>query len=75
MKGTDCTPEQVAHARQFWLDRGWTPGAEKAILTLDDCARMLAWYGALRYVAGRDQVGGELERPGPVDVINHESTL
>lgn len=68
VKGTDCTPEQIAHARQFIKDRGWGE-SEVGKISLADFARLVAWYGAMRFKAGRDQTGGSFEIPGPIDVV------
>jgi hypothetical protein len=64
MKGTDCTPEQLRHARRFLVDRGWNSAVEKAIITTEDLIRIVAWYGALRYQAAATGEGGSLNQPG-----------
>lgn len=73
MKGTDCTSEQLASARQFLHDRRVARGASSPDSVGDnvtvevrygDFVRMIAWYGALRFMAGRDGTGGTLEKPG-----------
>jgi len=71
VKGTDCTPEQIQSAREFLLALARnidTMPDDDAIVTprFGDFARTVAWYGALRYKAGRDGTGGTLEAPGEV---------
>ena len=50
MKGTDVTPEQLAHAEAF-LRESAVPvpviGA-KTMLDVEHLIRLLAWYGAIR---------------------------
>lgn len=67
MRGTDCTPEQVEAASQFLADRGWPKDIPLAALSRESIARMIAWYGALRYQAGRDGINS-LEKPGEIIV-------
>lgn len=73
MKGTDCTEAQIDSARQFCADRrkdqpGERPrDAQEITISFGQLARLVAWYGALRYMAGRDGTGGTLECPGPID--------
>lgn len=69
MKGTDCTPAQLAHAEEFLAARANTrPSAGQPLaLRWADACRALAWYGALRFIAGRDHIGGTLEEPAPLD--------
>jgi len=67
VKGTECTPAQIEHAKDFIIDRGWKSNPhQRAMISLDDFARMLARYGAVRFQAGRDNTGGTLEQPGPI---------
>ena len=74
MRGTDCTTEQIASAREFvWLRQtiphASCPGDEQMVtLPFGHLARVVAWYGALRYIAGRDGTGGSLEKPGEMVV-------
>src|ERR1017187_5237251 len=55
MKGTDLSPEQMAHAESF-LRECATPvpliGA-KTMLDVEHLIRLLAWYGAIRAKSGR----------------------
>lgn len=69
MKATDCTPEQIESAEQWLHDRGWPVDAEVARVNRQQMARLVAWYGALRFQAGRDGIGGTFERPGILDVV------
>lgn len=72
MKGTDCTPGQIESASGFLGDRGWPSEGLSAVITRDDAVRLIAWYGALRFVAGRDGSGGTLEQPGVLEVVNRK---
>jgi hypothetical protein len=70
MRGTELTEQQIQSARQFLSDRrvsfpGKIPLDEQIIkIPFGDVARIVAWCGALRYIAGRDGSGGTLEEPG-----------
>ena len=70
MKGTDLTGAQIAHAQQFIAERCRLSATHldrrMVEIPMADLARAIAWYGALRYMAGRDGTGGTLERPGPL---------
>ena len=77
MVGTDCTPEQLKSASDFVRARhvdGYSkapklsPSSDQQIvIRWAELVNLLAWYGALRYTAGRDGTGGTLENPGPID--------
>lgn len=74
MKGTDVTQEQLRAAERFVrsIQRAGTkqPEAESAIvLPFMDLVQLVAWYGALRYIAGRDGINS-LENPG--EVVNRK---
>lgn len=71
MKGTDCTPEQIANASDFMARIGkWPASRPVGQIDREDVAVLLAWYGALRYQAGRDGTGGTFEHPGPFDKVS-----
>lgn len=72
MRGTDCAAEQIASASSFLGDRGWPLKGLRAVLTRDDAVRLIAWYGAMRFVAGRDGTGGTLEHPGVLEIVDRE---
>jgi hypothetical protein len=59
MKGTDVTPEQLAHAEAFLLDRMPPGKALSSLKTIrpSDLIRLLAWYGAIRAKSGNVQPG------------------
>lgn len=74
MRGTDCTEAQIQSAREFLHARqagsieGLAIDDERVVsLPFGNMAKLLAWYGALRFKAGRDGTGGTLEAPGPMD--------
>jgi hypothetical protein len=74
MKGTDLTSAQIHAAEQFIFDRA--KGAPKpangmVYLTWDSFVRILAWYGAMRYQAGRDGINS-LENPGHTYIVSQE---
>lgn len=76
MRGTEVTEAQIQSAREFIAARQSRDSLNYPVLDdatvlpvkFGDFARMLAWYGALRYTAGSTGVGGTLEEPGPMDV-------
>jgi hypothetical protein len=63
-RGTDSTPEQLDQASDFLSQAGWRESDEGiSKVSRGDICRLLAWYGALRYVAAT-QGAGTLEKPG-----------
>ena len=70
MRGTELTDAQIESARRFCADRrkdapGDTPDDSRIIsIPFGQMIRLVAWYGALRFQAGRDGTGGTLEKPG-----------
>lgn len=89
MRGTDCTPGQLKSASDFVRARhvdGYSKAPklspfsdQQIVIRWADLVNLLAWYGALRYTAGRDGTGGTLENPGPIDSTKadglHEKTV
>lgn len=76
MKGTDLTEDQIQSAREFACARqrinrsgAVFDDATEVTLRFGDLARLVAWYGAIRFQAGEKGIGGTLEKPGPMDVI------
>lgn len=76
MRGTEVTPAQMNSAREFLSSRVRNTrhnrpesDAQVVSLTYGDLARLVAWYGALRYKAGADGTGGTLEAPGTIDFV------
>ena len=67
VKGTDITQEQLDSAEHFVRDRqatGPKPQTDQRVsLCFDELVRLVAWYGALRYEAGRNGIAS-LEKPG-----------
>lgn len=74
MKGTDVTGEQIEAARQFIVGRGGRLASDEQMvaLTAGELVRVVAWYGALRFKAGRDGTGGTLEHPGELEVVGEQ---
>ena len=81
MKGTDVTPEQLAHAEIF-LRRiansdqfGPTYTQAERYLTIDraDLVRLLAWYGAIRAKNGNVQPGRLVSRASDMSAAALES--
>lgn len=74
LRGTDLTEAQIQSARIFANARRkgelqeMPDDGQLIVQKFGDMARLLAWYGALRFKAGRDGTGGTLEEPGPLDV-------
>ncbi len=77
MKGTDLTPKQLKSAEEFILDRSRNRIDGRHVIDPDhpivmrwsDLVRIVAWYGALRYQAGKFGTGGTFEKPGPIDSV------
>lgn len=75
MKGTDLTAEQYDAARRFIFDREKLPANHErsddaqVILRFGDFVSLVAWYGAMRYIAGRDGINS-LEAPGDTMVVS-----
>lgn len=73
MKGTDLTDAQIQSAREFSCARQVHQPADvlddatRVTLKFGELVRLIAWYGALRFQAGRDGTGGTFENPGPMD--------
>jgi hypothetical protein len=73
MRGTELTVEQIASAREFVHGRTRNvktmPKDEQAVtVTFGQLARLVAWYGAIRYQAGADGIGGTLAVPAEMVV-------
>lgn len=68
MRGTEVTEDQMQSAREFAFGRsiglaGMPDDDQEVTVTFGAMVRMMAWYGALRYQAGRGGFGGTLESP------------
>lgn len=70
MKGTDCTEQQLARAGEFLTNRGWPEGQDFRRVSRADVARIVAWYGAMRFIAGRDGDAGTLEAPNEIVTVH-----
>ena len=68
MKGIDLTQEQLDAAARFIRGQMLNPAAvgddHLCSHYFRDLVRLVAWYGAIRYVSGRDGVNS-LDNPGP----------
>jgi hypothetical protein len=62
VRGTDLSPNQLSHAGDFLALVGWNGNEPARTTRRVDIARLLAWYGALRYQAGQN-ASGSLENP------------
>lgn len=79
MRGTDVTEEQMKSAREFAFARSVgleeMPDDQRIImLPFGKMVRLMAWYGAMRYKAGRDGAGGTLESPGEFVATKNKKT-
>ena len=74
MRGTDCTNAQLDAAHRFIathpLRGAQLPLDQPVTLAYGELVRIVAWYGALRYVAAREGNGGTLENPADVIAAN-----
>src|SRR6185437_1857670 len=62
MRGTEVTEDQMQSAREFAFARsvglaGMPDDDQQITVTFGKMVRLMAWYGALRYQAGRDGTG------------------
>jgi hypothetical protein len=62
VRGTDLSPDQISHASEFLALVGWNGNENTRTTRRLDIARLVAWYGALRYQAGCNG-SGSLEKP------------
>src|SRR6185436_12623411 len=62
VRGNDLTPEQLESASQFLALLGWKEQELARNTTRADIARIVAWYGALRFQSGSNRIGS-LEKP------------
>lgn len=74
MKGTDITAEQYDAARRFIVSRDQSLQLEErsddtqVLLVLRELIGLVAWYGAMRYIAGREGINS-LDRPGDLVTV------
>ncbi len=77
MRGIDVTPEQLESAKQFICDRNKPPLSlqipdDRVVqLRFSELACLVAWYGAMRYMAGAAGINS-LEKPGELESVNRE---
>jgi hypothetical protein len=62
IKASDLTHDQLASARDFLTGNDWPESENKRTVPREEVARLIAWYGALRFRAGADGIG-TLEKP------------
>lgn len=73
MRGSNCTDDQIQAAKDFFgsstVDiKQVTRGASDddiVPIRYGDLARLVAWYGAIRFISGRDGIG-TFESPAPL---------
>jgi len=51
MRGTEVTPEQIAHVERFLEAAGQTT-AERFMMSRQNLLRLMAWYAAIRVKSG-----------------------
>jgi hypothetical protein len=77
---TDLTPEQLASAKEFLALLEWKENELTRTVKREDIARIVAWYGALRYKSGFARTGSLdkptrlIERTRPVQPPRQEET-
>jgi hypothetical protein len=78
VRGTECTPEQLAAARHFLSvgdnKIGLANDDDRVALPLKDLVRIVAWYGAIQFEAGQNG-RGTLDRPlfvGPAQRLHKQ---
>ena len=71
MRGTDCTKEQLSAASAFLADCGWPVDIPQTTPRREEVVALIAWYGALRFIACRDNSGSTLERPAIPITVRH----
>jgi hypothetical protein len=62
IKASDLTEDQLASASDFLTGNDWRENEDSRIISRSDVAKLIAWYGALRFLAGTDGIG-TLEKP------------
>lgn len=74
MRGLDCTDAQLDAADRFITEhpmRGIHVSRDQAVtVPYGEIVRVVAWYGALRYIAARDNSGGTLDNPADCIAAN-----
>lgn len=63
VKGSDLTAEQIEAASDFLSGANWKPDQPTRQTSRADIAKLLAWYGAVRYKAGLNRIG-TVDKPG-----------
>lgn len=61
--GSKLSKEQLDAASHFLGLMGWKESDPTSKVRREDIARLIAWYGAIRYQAGTNKIG-TLEIPG-----------
>jgi len=62
IKASDLTEDQLESARDFLTGNDWPQTEGIRTVTREEMAKLIAWYGALRFRAGADGIG-TLEKP------------
>ncbi len=62
IKASDLTEDQLESARDFLTGNDWPEDEGSRTISRSEVAKLIAWYGALRFLAGADGVGS-LEKP------------
>lgn len=70
--GSKLSKEQLDAASQFLRLMGWKETDAKSKVRREDIARLIAWYGAIRYQAGANGIG-TLEAPGQTVIHTKQS--
>jgi hypothetical protein len=80
--GSKLTTDQICAGKNFLAAIGWPENEDKRTVTRDDMAKVVAWYGGIRFLAGVHGIG-TLEHPNnpivsekkPADSIGFEFTF
>ncbi len=62
IKASDLTEDQLESARDFLTGNDWPENEDSRTISRAEVAKLIAWYGALRFLAGANGIGS-LEKP------------
>lgn len=70
---SDLTEAQLASASEFLAANDWPENESARTITRSEIAKLIAWYGALRFMSGAKGIG-TLEKPPRLIQSNRRRT-